>query len=399
MTYTHINNRHMFGTIDLNHGDVIDVKLDNQTARTCPVKQITNGSLKQMIMDHLFQKFGIKMTCTNKYFRPFDPATDMTTLRNYKHLVYINTNQRVWLLCLVTFMGDSGGPVCLLIDKQNTNFYLLKCQFSPSLYQGTILEGEVVDGYFLISDFLVYLQKNIAQHPLDKRITLLNSILGPKNYQYDSLLDPFQIAVKDFVDYTSLLSFIHDYVPTLPYSKKINGVIFRPIEASNKNLICNFNHFNLAHAIPTQAQPEPSQPLTHPQSSQTPTQLPRPQTQPTQTPLQSQMAKSPVFDLTNFQINVSKHKEVKFLLFETGNPDDYRLKLLDPQGQLYDYDYVLINDLKTSQYFQKVLSQTPEPVKATGICVRCGYNSVFKKWRPIEVIEGGQPDMMTTLVS
>ena len=68
-------------------------------------------------------------------------------------------------------------------------FYLLKCQFSPSLYQGTILEGEVVDEYFLISDFLVYLQKNIAQHPLDKRITLLTSILGPKNYQYDSLLD------------------------------------------------------------------------------------------------------------------------------------------------------------------------------------------------------------------
>lgn len=361
---------------ELTRKDVSDVKFDGTTG--VYVKQITNGNLKQMIIDHLFQKFGIKLSCTNKYFRPFDPATDIMTLKNHKHLVYINTNQRIWLLCLVTFTGEIGGPVCLLIDKQNSSFYLLKCQFSPSLYQGTILEGEVLDGYFLISDFLVYLQKNIATHPLDKRITLLTSIIGPKNYQYDSLLDPFQIVIKDFVDYTSLLSFVHDYVPTLPYYKKISGVIFRPIETSNKNLICNFNHLKLTQPSPPQPVPVPV-----PQVPAHQPQLPVPQ---------------PSIDPKNFQINFTKHKEVKFLLFETGNPDDYRLKLKDPTGQLYDYDYAIINDLKTSQYFQKVLIQTPEAVKSAGICVRCQYNSNFKKWRPIEVIEGGQPDAMTALV-
>jgi hypothetical protein len=332
------------------------------------LQQIADPNLKQMITDHLLQNYNIKMTCTNKYFRAIDLSTDLdlNNLKKYKHLVYVNTNQNVYLIALVTFQNKN---VCLLIDKQNSNFYLLKCQMSPSLYQGTIFEGEVIGHYFVISDFLVYLGKNISNHPLDRRINLLNSIISSKNYQYDPLLDPVQIVVKDFVDYSELASFIKDYLPTLPYKDRVSGLIFRPIENSNKNLIYNFNcHRN------TTIFTSVSSTVDHPSNDKSDC------------------------DYTKQKINHDKHPEVTFMLYETGNPDDYILKLVNPKGQLFEYDYALINDIKTSQHFQRLLEKCSYETKTCGLPVVCKYLPTFHKWKPSHVIEGKMADKIVELL-
>jgi hypothetical protein len=99
----------------------------------------------------------------------------------------------------------------------------------------------------------------------------------------------------------------------------------------------------------------------------------------------------------NFQINIEKHKEATFLLFETGNPDDYILKLVGHNGQLFQYGYALINDMKTSQYFQKLLGEVNIHEKKDGICVLCRYHPVFKKWKPIEAHIGEMPTNISDL--
>lgn len=338
---------------ELQEKDVQETTLNGKKCR-----QIINNDLKQMIITHLFQTFNIKMNCTNKYFIAIDPLNDLSNLKKFKHLAYINTNQQIHLIVLVTI---NQRKVCLLIDKQNLLFYLLKCQFSPSLYSGTIFEGEIVNNttnnpYFLISDFLVYMNKNICTHALDKRINLLHSIMSPNNYHYDPLLDPFNIIVKDFIEYSELLSYVNDYLPTLPY--KVSGLIFRPIENSNKNIIYNFNNRCLFKPL----------------------------------------IKTPITDeCQHLMINTDQYQEARFLLFETGNPDDYCLKLIGQNGQLQEYDYALINDMKTSQRFQKLLEETSETIKKNGICVLCRYISTFKKWKPISVCEGQLPNNIVNL--
>jgi len=339
---------------ELNDSDLKEIVFAEKT-----VKHIVNSDLKQMISNHLFQTYYIRMNCTNKFFTAIDPDKDSDNLKKYRHLVYANTNQRVHLLVLATFKHR---PVCIFIDKQNSIFYILKCQFSASLYSGTIFEGELVDSYFMISDFLVYMKKNISSYPLDRRLNLLYSIISPKNYQSDQLLDPFQIIIKDFVEYSELLSYIHDYIPSLPYKNKINGLIFRPNETSNKNLIYNFNFsgksLNVKHMNATE-----------------------------------------VIEVNiDRKINVDKYTEVKFLLYETGNPDDYGLKLLDNNGQLFEYDYALINDMKTSQYLQQSLDNTSELIKKLGVCVLCQYKPNFHKWKPIKILDERTPDNITKLL-
>lgn len=349
-------------TDNLSDQDVIETQLKHKL-----VKQIVNDNLKQTIIDYLFQKYNIKMTCTNKYFRMIDTVNDLPYLQKYKHLAYINTNQPVWLMILTKF---SDKRVCLLVDKHNCLFYCLNCQFSSSLYEDTIFEGEIVEDYFLISDFLVYLNKNITTHAMDKRVILLQSIISPKNYSFDKFLDPFKIIAKDFVEYPKLLSFVEDYIQKLPYKNFVSGIIFRQNENSNRNLIYNLKFCQPKSPKEKNVRPKIVEPDNSPDNITT----------------------------LNIRINTEKYTEAKFLLFETGNPDDYCLKLYDAQNCLYEYDYALINDMTTSHYLQKVLEEIPESKKNNGVCVMCRYIPSFKKWKPIKVIDDKIPDNINKFV-
>ena len=352
-------------TDSLSDQDVTEIQLKHKQ-----VKQINNDHLKQMMIDYLFQKYNIKMTCTNKYFRMIDTVNDLPYLQKYKHLAYINTNQPLWLMVLTKF---SDKRVCLLVDKHNCSFYCLNCQFSPSLYEDTIFEGEIVGNYFLISDFLVYLNKNITTHAMDKRVILLQSIISPKNYNFDKFLDPFKILAKDFVEYSKLLSFVEDHIQKLPYKNFVSGIIFRQNENGNRNLIHNlkFCHSKSLNddVIKTM--------VVESEANQ-------------DAPLGGGVS-------INTRINIEIYTEAKFLLFETGNPDDYCLKLYDAQNCLYEYDYALINDMTTSRYFQRILEEIPESKKNNGVCVMCRYVSSFKKWKPITVLDDEIPDNIINL--
>ena len=78
--------------------DIGDTQLNGKK-----VKQIINDNLKKLVIDELFKKINIKMSCTNKYFKVVEPAIDMSNLKKYRHLAYVNTNQPCCLLLLIKF--------------------------------------------------------------------------------------------------------------------------------------------------------------------------------------------------------------------------------------------------------------------------------------------------------
>ena len=409
----------------INDSDVTMVPFLNQKMTQC----LTNHNLKQMIINHLLQNYNIRFNCTNKYFRLFDQQTDLQTLKKYKHLAYINTNQNINLIALFRFNNQ---PFCLYIDKLQSVIYLIKSQFSPSLYDGSIFEGELIEtengNYFLISDFLVYKKKDLSNVRLDNRLTLLNSIFFEGHYTHDPVIEPFKILTKDFIEYSQMQSFIDKYLPTLPYKDKISGLIFRPVSSSNKNLIYNFQ-VGLKHNYISQIKTTPKVPTqmqethklieiigrenkqVHGYNGRSTYANSVPHTQSTQnthgvrkihntesiTNTQNTKIESIVNSKKSTEINHEKYTEAKFLLFETGNPDDYILKLIGYDGNLFHYGYALINDMKTSQYFQKVLSELPNEQKKKGICVICQYNSSFKKWKPYSIVNQLQPDNIANL--
>lgn len=402
-----------------------------------PLYSLNNPHLKQMILNHLLQNFGIRMNCTNKYFRTFDNTTnvDQETLTKYKHKVYVNTNQPANLIILARLTERQ--PICLFIDKLKTEIYKLNLQFSNSLYDGTIFEGEVVDDYFLVSDFLTYKNDDLATIMLDKKLNLVKSIINHNHYHPDNILDPFKIIVKDFVDYNQLNSFISDYIPQLPYRNRISGVIFRPTNHSNKNLILNFskdkpmpnkkllkndtingsdhqikhqisinqptsnNQSTIKQPTPTNQQPTTNQPTINNQPTPTNQQ---PNINPSkilikpQLSLKSQTSNINAINYNDFKIDTKKYKQVKFLLFETGQPDDYLLKLKLPNGSLIEQGSALVNDMKTSQLFQKLLKDMSINDKKNGLCVLCNYNTYFNKWKLIKLLIDEKPHCVNELI-
>lgn len=338
---------------EIESNDWIDVNLNGK-----PVKQLKNEQLKQSISEHLYRCFGIKMTSTNKYFTALDHNRDFQYLLEHKHLIYANTNQNIWLIALVTFGYK---PVCLLIDKTNQNYYSMKYQFSRGLYKGTIFECEIVGTYLLISDFLVYMNKNISQYPMDNRLPLLQSILSCKNYHIDSFLDVYPIQIKDFIEYKYLESYTKDYMPTLPYYNYITGMIFRPNEGSNKNLIYNLKIHDNHHIHSTHKND------VHINEN-------------------NDVEVNTDIDQST-KINTQQHPDVVFMLSDTGQIDDYVLKLYDKNGILIEYDYALVNDIKTSLMLQNMID-----LKPNGFYVQCHYMPTFGKWKPIKVLDDNLVD-------
>lgn len=93
-----------------------------------------------------------------------------------------------------------------------------------SAYQGTILDGELVDGTFLVYDAVTVSGASVKDLNLYKRIesaeTLANGILKMKS-------DPITIKVKKFFSLKKYKEFISEHLPSVPY--KIDGLVFTPV--------------------------------------------------------------------------------------------------------------------------------------------------------------------------
>jgi len=394
------------------------------------VQRLKNVTIRQTILAHLEQAFNIRLNCTNKYFRVLDEQTDIALLKKYPHMVYANTNQPINLVALVDFADQ---PRCLYIDKLKAEIYVIRCQFSPSLYDGTIFEGEVIETdqgrFFLISDLLTYRKKDLSGNKLDQRLSLLASLIGSTNYTSDPSLEPFRFLMKDFIEPSQINSFVNDYLATVPYRRVIKGLIFRPISHSNKNLIYHFPNLRGMWTTvqgPSQDQSKVNQdqpkapmvtsalvaltrqkPLPPAVSKPVPKSVNHEETSPPQSkPNQSQVFQPKPkrtslpkdFKLSAFQIDHNRYPEVNFLLYDQGNPDDYILKLVHPNGSPVEYSYALINDMRTSQYIQSYLDKASIQEKKNGICVQCQFHPIFKKWKPVKVIDKGQPTNLLDLV-
>ncbi len=399
--------------------DLMSSDLEPYTLLTKSVMKIVNPTIKTQITTYLEQNYAIKMTMTNKYFRNFDSQTDLETLQKYPHLVYVNTNQPIGLIGLFTFKTQ---PVCLYIDKNKGEMLTLKCQFSPSLYTGTIFEGEVITGnidpLFLISDFLVYMNKNLNQTKLTHRLSLLQSIITGNHYHYDSALDPFKITIKDFMECSEVESYITTYLPRLIYKDNVSGLIYRPSGTNNKNLILSFpkdvsNELKIKSQKPsnnnlfvtTNKLSNTTQKISTNKITNMPTnKIINMSTNKIINMPTTKITNMPTNKITNIavdentKINHIEHPQVRFLLFDSGNPDDYCLKLKLPNGQIYHYDYALSNDGKTSQYLQNYLENVSGADKKYGICILCQYNTTFQKWKPIEFQPTELPHQINELI-
>lgn len=124
-------------------------------------------------------------------------------------------------LLVSTLFGDK--KVSIIFNRA-FDMTVVPLNLPKSAYQGTILDGELVDGTFLVYDAVTVSGASVKDLNLYKRIesaeTLANGILKMKS-------DPITIKVKKFFSLKKYKEFISEHLPSVPY--KIDGLVFTPV--------------------------------------------------------------------------------------------------------------------------------------------------------------------------
>jgi hypothetical protein len=128
---------------------------------------------------------------------------------------------------LVSLMfGDK--KICALVNRA-FDIFIVPLNMPKSSYQGTILDGELVEKEFLVYDAVIVSGVCVKHQNLFKRLepvtTLVKGTLRMKT-------DPVSVKMKTFFNLKNFKQFITEYVPTITY--KMDGLVFTPVKESVK---------------------------------------------------------------------------------------------------------------------------------------------------------------------
>jgi hypothetical protein len=102
--------------------------------------------------------------------------------------------------------------------------FLVPLNLPRVAYQGTILDGELVDKTFLVYDAVKVSGEDLKSQNLLMRLTssevMINGILKMKT-------DPITIKLKTFYNLKNFSTFYKEYLPNVPY--KVDGLVFTPV--------------------------------------------------------------------------------------------------------------------------------------------------------------------------
>lgn len=340
------------------------------------------------LVSYLDKTYKIKMNCSNKSFQVIKMNTngdnDYDYLKQNNHYCYFNTQHSLDLI----YINKKQYPKSIFLlrrikqQQYNSNEIAIEEYLSPWIHSDIItddivLEGELIENQFLISDLIVFNNRYTGLQTMDKRLDLIRNEILPKlslhsNNDPSLLFHSFHVILKHFMTYAQMYHFINsaeintsNEIKT--YRKYITGIIFRPNEKGRKNFLFNFKG-DLQIAGPQQQQQ---------QQSKVQQQKPH---------ISSITTSTSNSTSTSTSTSTSEYVSTEFLLMECEEqiPDNYQLYNVNDKNIFVGN--ALINDIDTSLRLQKYIECLPRQIRKMGVHVLCEYNKNFKKWKPVEII-------------
>lgn len=134
-----------------------------------------------------------------------------------------------------------GVNICLYMDRQKRNMYLVNYHFEEDLFNDTVFTGELIKrndniNFFAIEDLIVYKGENIlnTENILQRR-GIINEILGQK-YKEDESIDTHYFSIKNIHFYDNLEKINENMQEYKLIIENMNGIIYFP---SNGNYLGN----------------------------------------------------------------------------------------------------------------------------------------------------------------
>jgi len=202
------------------------------------------NSTKDLILDEIYHLYGIRII--QKHYFKLD-ETNIKHLSKVPHLISLRTNGNRYY---IYFTKYNDIEIIYFIDMKIHTGYdkpriiLGRGLFAPSLFQNTLIEGEMVKTkdskwIFIINDIIAYEGKKLDHLILPKRLEIIYNLLNDK-YTPDKVCDICSYQVKSYY-YNSKASLDE----LLEQSKKLNytsrGLYFYSYYLKHKPKLLNFD--------------------------------------------------------------------------------------------------------------------------------------------------------------
>ena len=206
---------------------------------------VRDDAYKSDILDNIFKKFHI--TVTDKSCQIYNNRYN-SIIKNEPYILSTNTKGNRYYIHF--FRDDMGHNYSVFIDRKICRGYeypriiYSKFRFKPEVYNGTLIEGELVknmqgEWIFLMNDICSFLGKNCQKEDKISRIKKQYQLLE-NYYKPDNILDICPIKVKKYFEYHRIEELIDNFIPQLDYP--INGIMFNSIQTRKPDILL-LNYF------------------------------------------------------------------------------------------------------------------------------------------------------------
>ena len=333
---------------------------------------------------------------TSKYYN-FLNKKNLSEIKDGEFRVSLSSFGKKYILFLIKIHDKR---YSILINKKNEIMVTCQYKFHQSLYDGTLLDGELVKNennkwIFIINDIPYYKGENLITKSFDDRQNIIVELLKNEYRREEQNNHMTYICQKIYVKYEYLEDLSKRLRDSLSY--KCSGLYFKNIFNYSDNYLYIFPECRTDHQILNKPVEEvTSETVVHTSSEE----IKRVEEVVEEVKKKNYIEDDIFGDLEVVKTNEEEkslekekkrpaRKYCKFLIKPTSKPEVFELYCRAVDRHIEKYSYAAIPDMKTSKFLKDLfISYTPMDDitslinEKKAIYVECLYNKNFKRWIP-----------------
>lgn len=320
-----------------------------------------------------------------KYYS-FLNKKNLNSLKNYKFFVLLKSFGKNYVLFLTNIDEKN---YCIFINKKNNVMNIVKLDFDSELFDGTLLDGEIVKNnenkyIFLINDLPYYRGNSLITKNFEERNNILNNLLK-NNYKMDNDL---YIVKKNYFTFKEINDLVENYSKILSY--RCSGLLFKNNTNFGDNYLFSFPECRSDSKILKNGVTIDNQKVVINEEHKI--------VSPKQT-IKKEVNEDELFgEIENVnetdEIDVINKKTCNFMINPTSLPDIYELYCYSSNNNIEKHAIASVPDIDISNFIKSIVNfdNINENVltkikKNNATFVECNYHKIFKKWIPFKKVD------------
>jgi hypothetical protein len=323
---------------------------------------------------------------TSKYYT-FLNKRNLSEIKDGDFRISLSSYGKKFLLFLTTYQEKKKS---IFINKKNEVMMDTSFKFLGDLYQGTLLDGELVKNdenkwIFIINDVPYYKGENMITKSFEERQRVISHLLDRERMVSDGT-DTTYISKKIYFQYKNLQDMCKRFRETLNY--KTSGVWFRNIFNYGDNYLYIFPECRTDHQILNPVGVEEK--VIKEEKEKV---------------VEEKEEEDNIFgdvevvasvnkEIVSIPVETVTNKNAKFMIRPTIKPDLYELYCRSVDKHVEKYSYAGIPNMDTSRFLKELMKDSSLDDDITtlirekkAIYVDCKYHKIFKKWIPMKRCE------------